>query len=78
MAEKPNHTFLKVGPRWVNMSMVTDVFFEEEKATVSFAAPMARKVSSPPGIVTDTRRLILKDPDEVATIRKWCSRNDVG
>ncbi len=60
------------------MSTVTEVHIEEDKVTVSFAAPMARRISNPASVVTDTLRLILKDPAEMETVRKWCSRNDVG
>lgn len=77
-ADKPNHSFLHVGTRYINMNMVTDVLLEESRAVISFSAPMARRIDNPASVVTDTRRLVIQDPAEYETVRRWCSRNNVG
>ena len=72
-----NHTFLQVGRRWLNMSLVTDVEVRDEGLVIRFAAPMARRVGEDGEAVTDGLRLILKDPEERAAVEKWFLYNDV-
>ena len=77
MADKPNHTFLKLRSRWINMNLVTDVEVLDDRVVVRFAGPMARRMRDTGEVVTDYRRMIVRDEEDRRILEKWCSFNDV-
>ena len=69
--------FLKIGHRWINFALVTDVMDHGESLTVYFASDMARMTSGPDPVPLDVaRRLNITDPDEVVMVRRWLGMSD--
>ncbi len=69
--------FLKVGSRWINFALVTDVEDHEDSLTVYFASDMARMTGGDHPVPVDVaRRLTVTDPQEVKTIRSWLNISD--
>ena len=76
MRERP-YAFLRLGDRWVNLSMVTDIVDEGESLTVFLASDMARMVRrDDPQPMDVARRFTLSDPEDVKKLRKWLKLND--
>lgn len=71
------YAFLKVGRRWINMAMVTDIEDHGDKLVVYVTADMARLASlDDPSAIDVARRFAVTDPDEVDKIKKWLLVND--
>ena len=71
------YAFLKIGPRWINFALVTDVMDHGDTLTVYFASDMARMTGGPEPVPLDVaRRLEIRDPDEVDMVRKWLRMSD--
>jgi hypothetical protein len=69
--------FLKVGSRWINFALVTDVEDEGDSLTVFFASDMARMVGGVERTPLDVaRRIKITDPDEVKMVRQWLRISD--
>ena len=69
--------FLKVGSRWLNFALVTDVEDHGDSLTIYFASDMARMTGGTDPVALDVaRRLTVKDPAEVKTIRSWLNVSD--
>ena len=70
--------FLRLGDRWVNLAMVTDIVDEGETLTVYLATDMARTLGSSRGTtaVDVARRFRVEDPESVTKLRKWLKLND--
>jgi hypothetical protein len=66
--------FVRIGKRWINMSMVTDVRDCGDKIFVFLSAPMLGSVGDQK--ITGGRRIVIKDPDEVVELRKWMTLHD--
>lgn len=49
--------FLKIGHRYVNVDMITDVYVQEDLIEVYLAAPMGLKVTSEAPPLVQTRHL---------------------
>ena len=76
MRERP-YAFLRLGDRWVNMVMVTDVVEEGETLTLYLSADQARMVGGDsPQAVDVARRFTLTDPVDVTRLRKWLKLHD--
>jgi hypothetical protein len=76
MRQRP-FAFLKVGTRWINMSMVTDIEDHESELKVFVAADMARLTGGDdPTAIDVARRFSVKDPQEVDKLRRWLMLND--
>lgn len=72
------YAFLKVGKRWINMAMVTDIEDHGDKLVVFVAADMARLAGlDDPEAVDVARRFPITDAEEVDKLRKWLRFNDV-
>ncbi len=66
--------FVKVGKRWINMALVTDVRDHGDKMAVYLTAPMLTKAGD--DTIATGRRIVLTDDDEVAAFRKWILLHD--
>ena len=76
MRERP-FAFLRLGDRWVNLTMVTDVVDEGDTLTIFLSSDMARMVGrDDPHPMDVARRYTLTDPDDVTKLRKWLKLND--
>lgn len=71
------YAFLKVGNRWINMAMVTDIEDHGDKLVVYVTADMARLASlDDPSAIDVARRFSIKDPEEVEKIKRWLLLHD--
>jgi hypothetical protein len=71
------YAFLRLGDRWVNLAMVTDIVDEGETLIVFLASDMARMVRrEDPHPMDVARRFTLSDPDDVKKLRRWLKLND--
>lgn len=71
------YAFLKVGSRWLNFALVTDVEDHGDSLTVYFASDMARMTGGKDPVPLDVaRRLTVSDAQEVKTIRSWLNLSD--
>lgn len=69
------YAFLKVGKRWINMAMVTDI--EDHGDNLVVTADMARLAGlEDPSAVDVARRFSITDADQVDKVRKWLRFND--
>ena len=76
MRERP-YAFLRLGDRWVNMAMITDIVDEGDALIVFLASDMARLAGrDDPHPVDVARRFTVSDPDVVAKLRTWLKLND--
>lgn len=76
MRERP-YAFLRIGDRWVNMAMVTDIVDGGEKLTVYLSSDQARMVGGgAPQAVDVARRFTVSAPEDVTKLRKWLKLND--
>ncbi len=76
MRQRP-YAFLRVGDRWINMSMVTDVEDHGDELTVFVASDMARLTGRGAPVPIDVaRRFTVKDPEEVDKLRRWLKLHD--
>lgn len=76
MRERP-FAFLRLGSRWINMAMVSDIEEQGESLTIYLAADMARLAGrEDPTTVDVARQVTLTLPDEVAKLKKWLKLND--
>ena len=74
MRQRP-YAFLRVGPRWINMALVTDIEDHDDRLVVFVSADMARRVGS--DAVDVARRFDVDDPADVDKLRRWLKLNDV-
>jgi len=76
MRQRP-FAFLRVGSRWINMTMVTDIEDHGEQLTVYVTSDMARLAGSgQPEPIDVARRFSVKDPADVEKVRRWLMLND--
>ena len=76
MRDRP-YAFLRLGDRWVNLSMVTDIVDHGEKLTLFLAADMARMTGGDdPQALDVARRFSVTDPKDVQRLKTWLKLND--
>ncbi|MFC1791564.1 hypothetical protein ACFL0I_03765 [Gemmatimonadota bacterium] len=76
MRTKP-HAFFKVGSRWINFALVTDVEDDGDSLTIFLASDMARLVGgADPTALDVARRITISDPAETKDIRMWLNMSD--
>ena len=76
MRQRP-YAFFRVGNRWINMTMVTDVEDHGNELTVFVASDMARLTGRGTSTPIDVaRRFTLTDPEEVEKLRRWLNLHD--
>lgn len=76
MRQRP-HAFLRIGTRWINMAMVTDVEEQEDRLIIYMASDMARLAGrDDPAPIDVARRVSIKDADDIAKLRRWLMLND--
>ena len=76
MRERP-FAFLRLGDRWVNLTMVTDIVDDGDTLTIFLSSDMARMVGrDDPHAMDVARRYTLTDPDDVKKLRRWLKLND--
>ena len=76
MRDRP-YAFVRIGDRWINMAMVTDIEDHGEQLVVYMSAdlaPFAGRQESKP--IDVARRYIVVDPEAVARLRTWLRLND--
>ncbi len=74
MADHP-FAFLRLGSRWINMAMVTDVEDHDDHLIIFLAADQARRVSDSEALDV-ARRHVLDDAEDVIKLRNWMRLND--
>ena len=71
------HAFLRVGERWINMAMVTDIEDGGDRLVLFLASEMARLAgTADPAPIDVARRLTVKAPEDVKKLRRWLMLND--
>jgi hypothetical protein len=71
------HAFLRVGNRWINMSMVTDIEDHGDTLVVFVTSDMARMAGREhPEPVDVARRFSVDEPEAVERMRRWLLLND--
>jgi hypothetical protein len=76
MRRRP-YAFLRVGSRWINMTMVTDIEDNGDHLTVFMASDMARLAGrDDPAPIDVARRVSVEDPEDVEKMRRWLLLND--
>lgn len=71
------YAFLKVGRRWINMAMVTDIEDHGDKLVIYVTADMARLAGlDDPSAIDVARRFPITDSGEVEKIKRWLLLND--
>jgi hypothetical protein len=71
------YAFLRIGDRWVNMSMVTDIEDHGAELRVFLASDMARLTGGAGGGAIDVaRRFVVNDAADVSKLRQWLMLND--
>jgi hypothetical protein len=76
MRERP-YAFLRIGNRWINMSMVTDIEDHGSELRVFVAADMARLAGrDAPAPIDVARRFSISDPEDIDKLKRWLLLND--
>lgn len=76
MRRRP-YAFLRVGNRWINMTMVTDIEDQGDHLIVYMASDMARLAGrGEPAPIDVARRVTVKEAEEVEKIRRWLMLHD--
>ncbi len=76
MRQRP-YAFLRVGNRWINMTMVTDIEDHGHELTVFVASDMARLTARGAPVPIDVaRRFTVTAPEDVETLRRWLKLHD--
>ena len=76
MRQRP-YAFLRVGNRWINMTMVTDIEDHDNELTVFVASDMARLTGRGTPVPIDVaRRFTVTDPEDVERLRRWLKLHD--
>ena len=69
--------FLRVGSRWINMSMVTDIEDRGDELVVYVATDMARLAGrEQPEPIDVARRFSIDDPQQIDKLKRWLLLND--
>jgi hypothetical protein len=76
MRQRP-YAFLRVGNRWINMTMVTDIEDRGDELTLYMTSEMARLTGrDEPAPIDVARRVTLKTTEDVEKARRWLMLND--
>ncbi len=76
MRDRP-YAFLRIGDRWINMAMVTDIEDHGDELVVFMSADMAQLAGrDSPNPIDVARRYIVADPAAVEKLRVWLRLND--
>lgn len=76
MRDRP-FAFLRLGNRWVNMAMVSDIEDRGDSLEVFLVADMARLAGRrDPTPVDVARQVTLTRPEDVSKLKKWLKLND--
>jgi hypothetical protein len=76
MRQRP-HAFLRIGNRWINMAMVTDIEEQGDRLTIYVASDMARLAGrEDPAPIDVARRISVEAAKEVEKLRRWLMLND--
>ena len=76
MRNRP-YTFLRIGDRWINMCMVTDIEDHGSELRVFVASDMARLAGGDdPEPIDVTRRFVITDQAEVDKLKRWLLLHD--
>ena len=71
------YAFLRIGPRWVNMCMVTDIEDHGDELRIFVAADMARLAGTDsPEAIDVARRFSVKDEEDIARVKQWLMLNE--
>lgn len=71
------YAFLRVGPRWVNMCMVTDIEDHGDELRIFVASDMARLTGrDDPDAIDVARRFTVKDPEAIDRVKRWLMLHD--
>lgn len=71
------YAFLRIGTRWINLSMVTDIEDRGDELVVFVASDMARLAGrGDPEPIDVARRFAITKPEEMDKLRKWLKLND--
>ena len=76
MRQRP-YAFLRIGPRWINMTMVTDIEDHGDELRVFVTSDMARLAGGDtPSAIDVARRFSITDPTEIEKMRRWLLLKD--
>ena len=71
------YAFLRIGNRWINMTMVTDIEDQGDELTIYLTSEMARLAGKgTPTPIDVARRVSVKAPEDVEKIRRWLMLHD--
>jgi hypothetical protein len=76
MRQRP-YAFLRIGDRWINMTMVTDIEDHGTELKVFVSADMARVAGKDhPQAIDVARRFSITDPEQMDKLKRWLLLND--
>ncbi len=76
MRQRP-YAFLRIGQRWINMTMVTDIEDHGDELRVFVTSDMARLAGGDTPLAIDVaRRFSITDPAEIEKMRRWLLLKD--
>ena len=76
MRQRP-YAFLRVGSRWINMTMLTDIEDHGNELTLFMTSDMARLAGKgDPSPIDVARRVTVTEPEDVEKLRRWLMLND--
>ena len=76
MRNRP-YTFLRIGDRWINMCMVTDIEDHGSELRVFVASDMARLAGrDDPEPIDVARRFVITAQPDVDKLKRWLLLND--
>jgi hypothetical protein len=71
------YAFLRIGERWVNLAMVTDIEDHGAELRVFMATDMARLAGrDAPEAIDVARRFSITEPEDVEKMRRWLLLHD--
>ncbi len=76
MRDRP-YAFLRIGQRWINMILVTDIEDHGDELRIFVASDMARLAGrGEPEAIDVARRFSITDPEDIQKLKRWLLLND--
>lgn len=71
------YAFLRIGDRWINLAMVTDIEDHGDELRIFMAADMARLAGrDDPTPLDVARRFVVTDPEAIEKVKRWLLLHD--
>jgi len=71
------YAFLRIGERWINMTMVTDIEDHGTELRIFVASDMARRAGrDAPEAIDVARRFSVTAPEDIDKLKRWLMLHD--